>query len=58
MATYAFECSTCGERFEVNMPMHEHDDPARQHPACPKCGKPDTQQRITTFVSKPASISF
>lgn len=58
MATYAFECMKCGEHFEVNMPMHEHDDPQRRHPACPKCGKRDTQQLITTFASKPASVSF
>lgn len=58
MATYAFECKDCGEHFEVNMAMHEHDDLQRQHPDCPKCGKNGTQQLITTFVSKPASVSF
>ena len=25
MAIYEFECTGCGKRFEVNRPMHEHD---------------------------------
>jgi len=58
MATYAFECKDCGEHFEVNMAMHEHDDREHQRPACPKCGKRETHQLITTFTSKPASTSF
>lgn len=58
MALYEFECKDCGTHFEVNMPMHEHDVPEHQHPACPKCGKQQTRQLITTFSSKPASPSF
>jgi putative FmdB family regulatory protein len=55
MATYAFECRACGERFEVNKPMSEHDHLRQEPPSCPKCGKNDTRQLVTTFSSKPAS---
>jgi putative FmdB family regulatory protein len=40
MAIYEFECSACGERFEVTRPMSQHDELKEQAPACPKCGQP------------------
>jgi putative FmdB family regulatory protein len=58
MATYVFDCKDCGESFEVNMPMHDHDDPNKRRPPCPKCGSQKTQQVVSTFSSKPASASF
>jgi len=39
MAIYEFECTACGERFEVTRPMSEHEELRQQVPACPKCGQ-------------------
>ncbi len=55
MAVYEFECRTCGERFQVTVPMAEHQHLKEQPPACPKCGKRQTAQRITTFACKTPS---
>jgi putative FmdB family regulatory protein len=44
MAIYEFECTSCGERFEVNRPIHEHDELMQHPPACPKCGKLETRE--------------
>jgi putative FmdB family regulatory protein len=53
MAVYAFECSACGNRFELTMPMHEHDRVEREAPACPSCGKTETHQLVSLFNCKP-----
>ena len=34
MATYAYECKSCGDDFEKQLPMAQFDDPQ----ACPGCG--------------------
>lgn len=52
MAVYEFECRSCGERFEVNVPMTEHDKLKASPPACPKCGKKRTQQLVSMFSCK------
>jgi putative FmdB family regulatory protein len=49
MAVYEFECRACGERFEVSVPMSEHDRLKEQAPACPKCMSTDTRQLISLF---------
>lgn len=55
MAMYEFECKACGERFQVNVPMTQHDRLKEQPPACPKCGKRQTHQLVTTFACKTPS---
>jgi putative FmdB family regulatory protein len=44
MAIYEFECTACGERFEVSKAMSQHDQLKQQPPACPKCGKSETHE--------------
>jgi putative FmdB family regulatory protein len=39
MAIYEFECTACGERFEVSKAMSQHDQLKQRPPACPKCGE-------------------
>jgi putative FmdB family regulatory protein len=55
MAVYEFECGDCGERFEVTMAMSEHDRLREHAPACPKCGKTETHQLVSTFSCKAPS---
>lgn len=44
MAIYEFECTACGERFEVTRTMSHHDELKHQPPACPKCGQLQTRE--------------
>jgi putative FmdB family regulatory protein len=44
MAIYEFECTACGERFEVTKAMSQHDALKQHPPACPKCGKTETHE--------------
>jgi putative FmdB family regulatory protein len=53
MAIYEFECQACGERFEMTMGIAEHDRLKEEPAACPKCGKRETQQVVSTFYTKP-----
>jgi putative FmdB family regulatory protein len=55
MAVYEFECAACGERFEVQRPISEHDQLKEQAPTCPKCGKIDTRQLVSVFSCKTSS---
>jgi putative FmdB family regulatory protein len=55
MAVYEFECRDCGRRFEVNVPIKEHDRLKQDPPACPGCGKKDTQQLASIFSCKAPS---
>jgi putative FmdB family regulatory protein len=55
MASYEFECHACSERFQVNVPMSEHDGLKLHPPACPKCASHDTHRLVSLFSSKPAS---
>jgi putative FmdB family regulatory protein len=55
MAVYEFECAACGEQFEVQRSMSEHDRLKEQSPACPKCGKADTRQLVSVFNCKTPS---
>jgi putative FmdB family regulatory protein len=55
MAVYEFECGACGERFEVQRPMSEHDHLKEQAPTCPKCGKTNTRQLVSVFSCKTPS---
>jgi putative FmdB family regulatory protein len=47
MAIYEFECSQCGEQFEVNRPIHEHEQLRDNPPSCPKCGAQATRERVS-----------
>jgi putative FmdB family regulatory protein len=53
MAVYEFECQDCGERFEVTVPIKEHDRLKESPPACPTCGKQQTRQLASMFSCKP-----
>ena len=55
MATYEFECRTCGKQFDVTMAMSEHDKLKEQPPACPECGKSETRQLASSFSCKAPS---
>ncbi len=55
MAVYEFECKACGERFQVSVPMKEHQHLKEEPPACPKCGKRETAQQVTLFTCKTPS---
>jgi putative FmdB family regulatory protein len=55
VAVYEFECRSCGDRFEVNVPITEHDQLKSHPPACPKCGKKRTQQLASMFSCKTPS---
>jgi len=53
MAVYEFECLSCGERFEVNRPITEHDRLKESPPPCPRCTKTETKQLVSMFNCKP-----
>jgi putative FmdB family regulatory protein len=55
MAIYEFECSACGERFEVTRPMSEHDLLKQEPPPCPKCGAIGAHERAPLINTKPPS---
>jgi putative FmdB family regulatory protein len=58
MATYEFECQACGRRFELSMPMTEHDHLKQKAPACPGCGKRKTRQLVSMFNCPPPKATF
>ncbi len=51
MPIYEFECRSCGERFEAYCSLSGN----REDVACPKCGKKDLQQLVSTFSAPKAS---
>jgi putative FmdB family regulatory protein len=55
MASYEFECQACRERFEITVPMSEHDRLKADPPTCPKCASHDTRPVVSLFSSRPAS---
>ena len=55
MAIYEFECKGCGNRFEVSVPISQHDHLKQQPPVCPKCGKTEVRQLVSIFSSKAPS---
>jgi putative FmdB family regulatory protein len=55
MAIYEFECSACGEHFEVSRAMSERDQLKREPPACPKCGTSGARELAPLINTKPPS---
>jgi putative FmdB family regulatory protein len=55
MAVYEFECAKCGERFEIQRAMSEHDRLKEQAPSCPRCGTTETRQLVSVFSCKTPS---
>lgn len=55
MAVYEFECRACGERFEVTVPISQHDRLKTDPPGCPKCSATETQQVVSMFSCKTPS---
>ena len=54
MPVYEFNCSKCGERFEV-MGSYAEREKAQ---TCPKCGGTEVKQVISVVSVKPPSSSF
>ncbi len=52
MAIYDYECVACGNRFELNVPMSEHDRLKNDPPPCPKCGKKESRQLASLISCK------
>lgn len=52
MAIYDYECQACGNRFDVNMSMSEHDRLKDDPPACPACGKKESRQLASLISCK------
>jgi putative FmdB family regulatory protein len=55
MAIYEFECSACGELFEVTRPMSAHDLLRQEPPPCPKCGAMGALERAPLINLKTPS---
>jgi putative FmdB family regulatory protein len=55
MAVYEYECSACGERFEVSVPMKDFDHLKEEPPTCPKCAEKQTHQLVSHFECKTPS---
>jgi putative FmdB family regulatory protein len=53
MAVYEFECQSCGNRFEVRVPISEHSQLKEHTPACPACQKTETRQLVSHFNCPP-----
>ena len=49
MPVYEFDCTKCGERFEVMGSFAERE---KAH-ACPKCGSTEVKQAISPFSAAP-----
>ena len=49
MAVYEFECEACGNRFEVSVPITEHQRLKVKPPVCPACKKARTHQLVSLF---------
>jgi putative FmdB family regulatory protein len=49
MAVYEFECTACGKRFDMRVPMSLHDTLKREPPPCPACTSRETRQVPSTF---------
>ena len=46
MPIYEYECSKCGERFEIRRSMADSDSETR----CPKCGTENPQRVFSAFT--------
>ncbi|HZU16104.1 MAG TPA: zinc ribbon domain-containing protein [Candidatus Dormibacteraeota bacterium] len=55
MAVYEFECQACGERFELSLPISQHDRLKDDPPECPKCKGKQTRQVVSMFSCKAPS---
>ena len=53
MPIYEFNCTKCGERFEVTGSYAERE---KEH-ACPKCGSTEVKQAISLFSPRRQSRS-
>jgi putative FmdB family regulatory protein len=53
MAVYEFECQSCGNRFEVRVPISEHSRLKEHTPTCPACQKTETRQLVSHFNCPP-----
>jgi putative FmdB family regulatory protein len=47
MATYEYQCSDCGHRFEQTITVREHEKGTK--PQCPKCKSHNVRQQPSRF---------
>jgi len=53
MPVYEYECTKCGERFELRRGMNDKDDEIR----CPKCGTESPRRVFSLFAAGSSSAS-
>jgi putative FmdB family regulatory protein len=49
MPTYEYRCNHCGEVFERQQHVAEHE---KSHPRCPKCESRDVQPVLSDFYAR------
>jgi len=49
MPTYEYRCSDCRHKFALVLSLSEHD---KKKISCPKCGKKNVKQQISSFLTK------
>lgn len=54
MPTYEYRCNKCGNTFERQEHVAEHE---KSHPRCPKCQSPETQPVLTDFYVRTSKKS-
>ncbi len=54
MPTYQYECTKCGETFQRQERLHEHEE-ARPH--CPGCGAENVRQVVAPFFARTSKKS-
>jgi len=57
VAIYDYQCRACGKRFELNISMSQHDRLKDDPPACPACGRKETQ-RLASLISCKISSGY
>jgi putative FmdB family regulatory protein len=51
MPIYEYECTKCGEKFELHRSMSDDDSNLK----CPKCGKGQPKKVLSTFFDATSS---
>ena len=51
MPVYEYECTNCGEKFELRRSMSDNDSNIK----CPRCGKGQPKRVLSTFFGATSS---
>ncbi len=54
MPIYEYRCRQCGELFDRDEHLSEHES---AHPQCPKCNSEDVERVLTPFFAKTSKKS-